>query len=265
MEKLKKSLNSKTKLLILNTPHNPTGKILTYTELEQIAHILKAFPRVLVVSDEVYEYMIYDDFKTLPRMSAIPGMWDRTITVHSAGKFLSATGLRIGWSIAPKNIINSLHAIHQYSTFCMNGPLQNAVAESLEIANNPYKGHENYYQWLRQHYQDSRDYFIENLEKIDDFKGKFWKPEGSYFVLVDISKDKIPEHNYVLDGDDGSNYTKDFKYVLNLAHTKKVSVIPISLFYTEQHKHLGENLVRLAFCKKKETMDKAFDNLKRKC
>ena len=248
-------------MLIINTPNNPTGKILSNQELAQIADIVKSFPRVIVISDEVYEHMIYDKYKKLPRFATLSGMWDRTVTIHSAGKFLSATGLRVGWAIGPKNLINYIHAVSQYNTFCMNGPIQLSVRDSLEIANNPYKGHSNYYEWLRQHYQNSRDYFIQELYKVPAFKGKYWIPEGAYFVMLDISNDVIPKHNYVLDGDNQSKYGKDYKYLLNLAYTKKLVSIPVSVFYTEKNKHLGEKFVRLAFCKKKETMDAGFKNL----
>ncbi len=178
-------------MIIINSPSNPTGKVITYQELQEFADILKAFPRVVVLSDEVYEHIIFDDETILPRMATLKEMWNRTITVHSVGKFFSATGIRVAFTIAPEHLIKPLHAINQYNTLCMYGPMQSAVAESLEIANKPFKGYDNYFLWLRQHYQDSRDYFMKNLNEIEEFKGKFWKPEGAYFLMADISKSDL--------------------------------------------------------------------------
>ena len=100
-ELLKKSLNEKTKLLVLNTPNNPTGKILSYDELRKIAKIMEEFPKVIIVLDEVYEFnLLGNKYEELPRFSNLPGMWDRSVTIHSAGKIFTITGVRIGWATA---------------------------------------------------------------------------------------------------------------------------------------------------------------------
>ena len=108
-EDIEKKLNEKTKIIYLNTPHNPTGKVLTYEELNRIAKILEKYPRVIVMMDEVYEYQ-RGNYKELPRMASIPGMWERSITIHSAGKMFCATGIRIGWAIASEHITISVDA-----------------------------------------------------------------------------------------------------------------------------------------------------------
>jgi aspartate/methionine/tyrosine aminotransferase len=258
---LKKKLNEKTRMLIISSPNNPTGKILTMEELELIADILENYPEVILVMDEVYEHMIFDEWTKLPRMAAIPRMWNRTITIHSPGKFFSATGARIGFVIGPKHLIDSVHSLQQYNGFCMYGPMQSALADSLDIAAKPYKGHENYYAWLRNHYTECRDYFTKHLNEIEEFKGKFWIPDGAYFCVVDVSDNILEDHDYSFEGENNKLYKRDYKYLLKMAYEKKVVGIPLSAFYTPENAHIGEHYIRLAFCKKQETMQKAFDNL----
>lgn len=263
MEKLKNSLSNKTRILILNTPNNPTGKILTYDELKEIAALLEQFPRVIVLMDEVYEYMIYDEFEELPRMATLPGMSDRCINIMSAGKIFSATGVRIGWGIGPKHLISQIAAIYQVNSFCIYDPIQLAIADCLEIASQPYEGFDNYYKWLRSNYTSQRNYLIENLSKNNKFDKNFYFPKGGYFLVVDISQLNVPSTKYRLEGDEEGEvkYDKDFNFMLNLAHEKKVVVIPCTVFYTDENKSFGENFVRLAFCKMKSTLDKALNNL----
>lgn len=261
LEKLEKSFTDKTRLLILNTPNNPTGKILSYQELNEIAKIVKKYSNVVVVVDEVYEHMIFDLYTELPRMANVEGMWDRTISIMSPGKFFSATGIRIGWCIGPQKLLQIVNTIHQYNSFCLYDPAQLAISDSLEIAEQPYKGFPNYYLWLRNHYLESRNYFVNNLSKLKSFDSNFYLPEGGYFVIADISNKKN-EVKYSFEGEEieKNNYSKDFNYLLNLAHEKHIVGIPCSPFYTSQNKSSGERFIRLAFCKKKETMDKAFEH-----
>ena len=263
MEKLANSLTNHTKILILNTPNNPTGKVLTHEELKEIALLLEKFPRIVVLMDEVYEYMVYDEFEVLPRMANLPGMSERCINIMSAGKIFSATGIRIGWGIGPKHLISQIASIYQVNSFCIYDPIQLAIADSLEMANQPYQGFDTYYKWLRAHYTSQRNYFIENLAKNKKFDVNFYFPKGGYFVLVDISQLNVPKTCYRLEGDEDSevNYSKDFNFLLNLANEKKVVIIPCSVFYTDENKSHGENFVRLAFCKQITTLEKAFNNL----
>ena len=100
-DKFEETLNEKTRLLILNSPNNPTGKVLTKDELIRISKILEKYPNIVVLSDEVYEHMIYDDYESLPRLATIPGMWEKTITMMSSGKTFSCTGNRVAWAIGP--------------------------------------------------------------------------------------------------------------------------------------------------------------------
>jgi kynurenine--oxoglutarate transaminase/cysteine-S-conjugate beta-lyase/glutamine--phenylpyruvate transaminase len=263
-EKFKNSLNDKTKLIILNTPNNPSGKILTYDELSELAKIIKNYPRIVILMDEVYEHMVFDEFQELPRMVKLEGLWDRCISIMSAGKFFSATGIRLGWCIGPKKLITIVNSIHQFSSFCQYDPLQLALADTLNDANKPYKGFKDYYTWLRQHFINSRNYFVENLAKIEHFDLDFYFPDGGYFIIADISKKQnLPLYKFEGEENQENNYGKDFNYLLNLAHERKVVGIPCSNFYTEPNRHYGENFIRFAFCKQKKTMDDAFNNLKK--
>lgn len=264
---LRQKINEKTKLLILNTPNNPTGKILSESELDEIAKIVQEYPNLYILSDEVYEHMIFDEYAKLPRMAT--RLFDRTISIMSAGKIFSATGIRVGWAIGPSKLIKQINSIHQYSSFCLYDPLQNTIADCLDAANNEYKGQKSYYDWLRLHYANRRNFFMSEIIKTNYFKNSnFFVPEGGYFVVADISGEEVAKNNYGFEEDNLTDekqfrfdYTKDFKFLLNMAHEMKVVGIPLTPFYTEENRHLGENYVRLAFCKEVKTLTTAFERL----
>ena len=133
LSELEAALSERTKLLVLNTPHNPTGKVFSAAELEGIAHIVRKYPRLVVMSDEVYEFMTFDGLPHA-RISALPGMFDRTLSIHSAGKTFSATGWRIGYVIGPAPLITPLVRVHQASNFCTPTSLQVATAVAFDAA-----------------------------------------------------------------------------------------------------------------------------------
>ena len=120
-------------MLILNTPHNPTGKVFTELEMAQLAKILKKFPRVVVVEDDVYDGMLFDDMlgKPLPKMALQEDMFDRTLSIYSAGKMFSATGVRSGWVIGPEHLIKSVVSMHQLTVYCHYGVLENTLARCI--------------------------------------------------------------------------------------------------------------------------------------
>jgi len=260
-ESLEKAFTKKTKVLYLNTPNNPTGKILTYEELHKIAKILEKFPRVVVLVDEVYEYQI-GDCQELPRMSTVKGMWEKCISVMSAGKIFNATGIRIGWAIGPNSLIRQLNPVFQYSSYCIAEPMQNAVAESLDMANESCEGFESYYKWTANHYKSLRNHFLENMAKVKTFDINLLCPESGFFTLGDISKLKS-ESKYILPGDENEknlSYPKDYKILLNICNQYKVVGMPCSPFYSKEHKNIGENFIRFAFSKQTSTLDKAIHN-----
>ena len=123
----------------MNSPHNPVGKVLSWAELERIAAILKKHPQILVVEDNVYEGMTFDDMfgKPLPKMAFVEGMYDRTVGVYSAGKIFAATGVRSGWVIGPAHLIKAVRSVHQYTVFCSYNVIENTVAKSLQVISQP--------------------------------------------------------------------------------------------------------------------------------
>ena len=279
-EKFSNTLNENTKLVIINSPNNPTGKIFLEEELEEIARILiKKAPNAYIISDEVYEHLYFDEFTSFPRIANLKNnelnkeIWKRVITISSAGKIFSATGVRIGWIIANDQIINKIFTTHQYNTFCIYEPTQSLVADCLDRANDKYRGFNNYYEWLRDYYNKSRTYMFDLLVnkseifKKDDYRMKFWLPEGGYFVIGDI-KDSNIYNNYDKELEDKRlENEKDFikhkndLYSVKLAYDKNLVTIPMSVFYTPENKDYSDRFVRLAFCKKLDTMDKALNNL----
>ncbi len=259
-DKLEAAFNEKTKLLCLCSPHNPTGKIISPEEQLKIKKILDKFPKVTVLMDEVYEHMVYDEYEELPRFANVEGMWERTVSVMSAGKTFSATGTRLGWAIGPESIIKKATAIHAQSSFCIHGPLQLALADALEIAAQPYEGFENFYKWMRDDFCKIRNKIAEDLAKKESWNCPIFLPEGGYFMMCDISGEDVKQ-KYQMIGDEGQTYTKDFNFVLNLAHEKGVCCVPGTPFCTPENKKNGENMIRLAFCKKPETIETALDRL----
>ena len=261
-DKLKSAINEKTRILILNTPNNPTGKILKEEELAKIAELVKDYPNLIVVMDEVYEYMIFEGFDVLPRFANIPGMWEKTVSIMSAGKIFSMTGARIGWCIGPQHLINRLCAVHQVNSFCIYDPMQLTIADALLKAKEPYKGFDNYYKWLRAHYTEQRNFFFNEFSKIKEkLDVDFYFPEGGYFAIAVIPEGKeISKSNIKFDGDDDITYGDDFNYACNLAEFKKVNIIPCSVFYTDENKSYGQKFLRFAFCKSRSLIERACNN-----
>ncbi|CAE6498691.1 unnamed protein product [Rhizoctonia solani] len=248
-DELRRSITPKTKMIIVNTPHNPVGKVFTRSELEKIAALAEEF-NLIVMSDEVYDCLVFDD-KEHVRIATLPGMWDRTVTVGSAGKSFAATGWRIGWLIGPPALIGPTLAATTRIVFCTNSPLQEAAAAGLEQANK-----RNFFETQRKEYKSRRDVLLSAFDRLGL---RYTVPEGSYFVLVDISKLKIPdEYNYPasLDG-----RGKDFKASWFIAQELGVSTIPVSEFYCEEHREIGEAYIRFAFCKDEETLKLAGERL----
>lgn len=170
------------KALILNTPHNPLGKVFTRKELEEIVRVLEKYPDVLVISDEVYEFMCYDGRKH-ERIATMSNMFDRTISLFSAGKTFSCTGWRIGYAIAPQHLAQTLREAQILLTFCAATPLEIAVAKSMELA-------------------PKLDFFDEQAKELQSMRDQLYQaldeagwhpilPEGGYFICCDISKHEM--------------------------------------------------------------------------
>lgn len=227
---LRKCFNRKTRLLLLNTPHNPTGKVFSREELELIARLCIEHD-VVVITDEVYENLTYGPAVHIS-MASIPGMRDRTVTVSSAGKTFSITGWKIGWATGPAPLIEALQSAHQYLSFATATPLQHAFASVLKTAG------EDYYNQLNSEYSERRALLLGSLEKTGF---GVVPPDGAYYILADFSD--------LWEGDDRS-------FVYHLIDRCGVAAIPPSAFYTEGVEE-GKRLVRFAFCKKLDTLREA--------
>lgn len=235
-EELTQAFTPQTKLLMLNTPTNPTGKCFTREELEEIAQLCKEYD-TYVLSDEVYEFMVYDD-RAHRSIASLPGMWERTVTISSAGKSFSVTGWKVGWCVGPEELVQAVKLTHQFTVFCSATPLQHAVARALHQAEE-----RGYYRELRFLYESKRDRLWNALEEVGL---RPYRCEGTYFILCDVSH---------------LGFRDDVEFCRHLTTEAQVTAIPPSFFYSEEHAHLGRRMVRFSFCKRDETLDAAASNL----
>ncbi|CAC5373336.1 CCBL [Mytilus coruscus] len=244
---LESKFSAKTKAIMINNPNNPVGKVFRKEELEMIANLCKKYD-CICISDEVYEWMIYDDNKHL-KIASLPGMWERTITMGSAGKTFSATGWKLGWGVGPDHLIKPMQVLHQNCIYTCPTPIQEAVAEGLEYELSIQdKKEECYLTSLALELKPKRDALAKSLTEIGMIPTI---PDGGYFMMADISNLNIDIP------DDGTKDPYDFKFVRWLCKEKRLSVIPPSAFYNQEHKNLGEKFVRFCFIKKDETLAKA--------
>lgn len=231
-KELEKAITPRTKLLILNNPHNPTGKVWSRDELKDVCDLVIKND-LYIMSDEVYEFLLFDGAKHLPT-ATLDGMFERTITVSSAGKTFGLTGWKIGWICANENVTRACRLVHQYVTFSVSTPIQEAVAEALTKLPDYLPGFVDLY-------KSKRDLFYKELQNLGfDFK----IPKGTYFMMVPIS---------------GKTSMKDVDYCLKLISERKVATVPPSAFYLKSTE--GEKFLRFCFAKKDETLKQAAVNL----
>ncbi|MCW5882282.1 MAG: aminotransferase class I/II-fold pyridoxal phosphate-dependent enzyme [Anaerolineae bacterium] len=235
---LEAACGPRTKLILVNTPHNPTGKVFTRAELQHIAGLAQRW-NTLVLSDEVYEYLTFDDAEHIS-IATLPGMWERTLTVSSAGKTFSLTGWKIGWVIAPPSLNAATRGTHQFIVFCSATPLQAGIAAALSLADD-----HGYYDQFRTEYSQRRDVL---LAALADAGLPAFAPRGTYFALADIRH--LP-------------YIDDVAFCRALTVEAGVTAIPPTAFYSEGHRELGRHLARFAFCKRVETLEEAAHRLHR--
>lgn len=209
MKELESKFNAKTKLIVINTPHNPLGKIFNQQELEAIGELCKKH-NVIAVMDEVYEWIYYRGTKHV-RMASLAGMWHNCITIGSAGKTFSVTGWKIGWAYGPKELMKPLQLIHQNSNYTCNTPAQEAVAVGFEKEIARLGQTDSYWNELVQLLQPKRDRLVQFLQSVEMYPTI---PEGGYFIVADFSKlaEKID-----LSGETGS---KDYKFVKWMSKNK---------------------------------------------
>lgn len=209
MTELESKFSDKTKLIVINTPHNPLGKIFSTQELTAIGDLCKKY-NVIAIMDEVYEWIFYSGTNHI-RMATLPGMWDRCITIGSAGKTFSVTGWKIGWAYGPKELIRPLQLLHQNCIYTCNTPIQEAIGVGFEIEIARLGQKESYWNELVELLKPKRDRMVQFLKSANMSPTI---PEGGYFMVADFSKlaDKID-----LSNETGS---KDYKFVKWMSKNK---------------------------------------------
>ncbi|RAJ88561.1 N-succinyldiaminopimelate aminotransferase [Streptomyces sp. PsTaAH-137] len=233
LDELRAAVTPRTRLLLVNTPHNPTGTVLTRAELTAIAEL--AVERdLLVVTDEVYEHLTYDDAEHVP-LATLPGMRERTVTIGSAGKTFSFTGWKVGWVTSSPELVTAVRSAKQFLTYVSAGPFQYAVAEALALP-------DSYFSDFRAEMTAKRDLLTAGL--ADAGFGVF-RPQGTYFVTTDIRP---------LGFDDG------FAFCRALPERCGVVAIPNAVFYDDRE--AGAPFVRFAFCKRESVLTDAVGRLK---
>uniref|UniRef100_A0AC35TKD0 Aminotran_1_2 domain-containing protein n=1 Tax=Rhabditophanes sp. KR3021 TaxID=114890 RepID=A0AC35TKD0_9BILA len=246
---MESKINDKTKMIVNNNPNNPTGKLFTRKELEDIAGLAKKYD-LIVVSDEVYSHHIMPGNKMIP-FASLPGMYDRTITIGSAGKLFSITGWKIGFAIGPNQLMKPLRQIHQNCSFNTATPLQVAVGQGIDremdlIEKNNIK--DSYlYTTLPETLAKDRDLMAAMFTKAGM---KPIIPEAGYFMLADVTNVKGDYKNKKY----GTTDPLDFNFCRWLIKEKNLAVIPPSAFYSEEFKAKNSNMIRACFFKKETTL-----------
>jgi len=224
---LEAAFTDKTKAIILNTPHNPTGKVFTDIELDRIVALAERYD-ALIVSDEVYEHLAFAPHLSI---ASRPGAWERTLSVSSIGKTFSVTGWKVGWVVGPETLITPFRRAHQWIPFAVATPLQVAAARILGEAKA-----NGYYAALESRFRGKRDLLLAQLR---DTPFRALEPRGGYFVMADSS---------------ALGYRDDVALCNALPERAGVAAVPPSAFYSDAHKPLARNLVRFAFCKSDEAI-----------
>jgi aminotransferase len=231
---LERAFSARTRAVIVNTPNNPTGKVLTRAELETIAELCRRHDAI-AVTDEIYEHILYDGAVHVP-MASLPGMAGRTVTINGMSKTYSVTGWRVGWAIAPPPLTAAIRKVHDFLTVGAASPLQEAGALALDLP-------ASYYTALAEAYARRRDRIVPILERAGF---RVYRPAGAYYVMTEI---------------DGLGWDDDVAFARHLVEEIGVAVVPGSSFYNDPAH--GRRQVRFAFCKKDETLDEAERRLAR--
>ncbi|MEW2301842.1 pyridoxal phosphate-dependent aminotransferase [Streptomyces sp. NPDC006655] len=231
-DELRAAVTDRTRLLLVNTPHNPTGTVLDRAELTAIAEL--AVERdLLVVTDEVYEHLVFDGVRHQP-LAALPGMRERTVTIGSAGKTFSFTGWKVGWVTAAPRLLMAVRSAKQFLTYVSSGPFQYAVAEALALP-------DSYFEALREDMRAKRDLLAAGLSQAGF---EVFRSAGTYFVTTDIRP---------------LGETDGFAFCRALPARAGVVAIPNAVFYDDRE--AGAPFVRFAFCKRTAVLEEAVRRL----
>lgn len=232
-DELKKAISPKTKMIIVNNPHNPTGKMFTDSEIEQIGD-LAIKNDFYILSDEVYEFLTFD--RPHVPTAAYKNLKERTITISSTGKTFGLTGWKVGWCCAPAELIKAIHNVHQFTTFCVAHPFQVAMAEALSNM-------DSYLAEFKRDYKAKRDLLVSGLKECGF---NVLMPAGTYFAMALLPK--------------GEGTLDDVEYCRQLILNKKVATIPTSAFYIKSDE--GKKMIRFCFAKTDQTLNAALKNLR---
>jgi kynurenine aminotransferase len=243
------AITSRTKMVVLNNPHNPVGKVFSQSELQQIGDICVKH-QVMILSDEVYDRLNYVQFHRIATLS--PEIQRLTLTVGSAGKHFFCTGWRVGWVIGPADLIDYVATAHTKICYCTPSPFQEAAAVAYEqsLVNG-------FWSATRAEMRAKIDRFCEVFKELDV---PYSDPQGGYFVLANMAKVKLPNDYHFPPHVD--NRRRDFKLAWFLIMELGVAAIPPTEFYSPEHEHLGEDYLRFAICKNDDVIDLAKERLR---
>jgi N-succinyldiaminopimelate aminotransferase len=231
-DELAAAVTDRTRLILLNTPHNPTGTVLSRSELEAVAAVAIEHDLV-VVTDEVYEHLTFEE-PHVP-LATLPGMFERTVTISSAGKTFSLTGWKIGWASGPADLVAAVEGAKNWLSYSSGAPLQPAIAVALN-------DHDAFHQQLAKDLREKRDLLCAGLADLDM---QVFVPAGTYFVTTDVS---------------AYGHADGLAFCNALPELAGVVAIPSQVFYDDQDE--GRHLVRWAFCKQREVIDEGLRRLR---
>lgn len=229
---LERAFTNKTRAIIINTPHNPTGKVFSKEEIGQIARLCQKWG-VLAFTDEIYEHILYDGHKH-HAIAAEPGMEDLTVTINSLSKTYSITGWRVGWAIAPAELTLPIRKVHDFLTVGAPSPLQRAGVTAIDL---PQK----YYDEVAQEYDDRRQFMLETLDMVGI---PYYKPQGAYYAFCDVSS---------------FGFESDLAFTHHLVSQLGVAVVPGASFFGPSE--LSHRYVRFCFSRKPDTLAAARERL----
>jgi L-glutamine---4-(methylsulfanyl)-2-oxobutanoate aminotransferase len=233
-EELKEVFRGRPRVVLINTPNNPTGKVFSEKELRLVADLCADYD-VLAISDEVYEYITYDSRKHVS-LASLGDMYDRTVTVSGFSKTFSVTGWRLGYAVANKELSKALRTIHDYTTVCAPTPLQKASMAALSLP-------DSYYKDLADSYDKKREFLLSSLS---DLGFTFSRPEGAYYVFADFA---------------GISRMDDYEFAEHLARKVGVASVPGSSFYAGRKG--GRTKLRFNYAKKDATLKEAVARMKK--
>ncbi|NPV06386.1 MAG: aminotransferase class I/II-fold pyridoxal phosphate-dependent enzyme [Anaerolineae bacterium] len=243
-DELRAAFNKRTRFIMVNTPHNPTGRMYTQEELEVIAGLCQEF-NVIAITDEIYEHIYFNDRQHIS-LGSLEGMEDRTVTISGLGKSYSVTGWRVGWAVADQRLTTPIRRVHDYLTVCAPAPFQAAGTVALGLP-------ESYYREMRAEFAARRDVLTRGIREAGM---TCLEPEGAYYVMADFAEVEWDSDRYMRPG-----WTLDRAFAEYMAREIGVAVVPGTSFY--EGRRLGHTRLRFNFAKRVDTLQEAADRMKR--